>query len=426
MLHKIYNGFFCTIAKPLIQYYLRKRARNNPEYLHDRAERFGQPYPNPMQDAIWIHAVSVGEVRAAQPLITALQTYFPNAPILMTHMTPTGRMTARSLFTQAQCRYLPYDKPEWVSQFVREHRPKFGILMETEIWINLIDACAAQDVPLFLVNARLSEQSRRGYGKIRGLIAPALAKLSGCYAQTMEDAQRLSAIGVNQPMVCGNTKFDVVQPVHSVDLARDFRQKIGNRRVFLAASTREKDGVDEAQLMIQAWRDKAQADDLLIVVPRHLERFQAVFDFAVQANLSVQKRSDNQAVQPETQVWIGDSMGEMFAYYQVADVVFVGGSLVQTGCQNVIEPISCGKPVLFGPSTFNFQAACDWAVMAGVAKQCESVQQVLSLALDWLHHPEHTQTMTKQSLAFIAKHQGASQKIAHEIHHTITNMTKYQ
>lgn len=426
MLHKIYNALFCSILKPLIQHYLCKRAQKNPDYLQDWAERFGEPYPNPIQNAIWIHAVSVGETRAAQPLIIELQKYFPDSPLLITQMTPTGRATAQQLYPHAQCRYLPYDNPKWVQQFIREHRPKLGILMETEIWVNLIHACAAENVPLFLANARLSEKSERGYWKIRGLVAPALAKLSGCYAQTIEDAERLEKIGVKNPLICGNTKFDITPSAESTKLANEFRARIGNRRVFLAASTREKDGVDEAQWIVQAWKKIAQSNDLLIIVPRHLERFQAAFDFATQAGLPTQKRSDNQIVQPKTQVWIGDSMGEMFAYYQAADLVFVGGSLVETGCQNVIEPMSCGKPVLFGQSTFNFQAACDWALMAGAAKQLNTAEEVVQTACNWLHHPHLSAPIAQSARDFVAQHHGASAKMAQEIHQIITKIAKDQ
>lgn len=403
------------VAPPIIRHYLRKRARKNPDYLLHWDERFGAAYPNPVQNAIWIHAVSVGETRSAQPLIAALQQHFPDAPLLLTQMTPTGRATAQQLYPNAQCRYLPYDRPDWVRQFLREHRPMFGVLMETEIWVNLIAGCHDEQIPLFLANARLSEKSQTGYAKIHGLIAPALSKLSVCYAQTIEDAERLEQIGVTAPIVCGNTKFDIAPPEHMHELAAQFRQKMGNRRVFLAASTREKDGVDEADLLLREWKNVCQAEDLLIIVPRHPERFEAACTLAQQYGLRTQKRSENQAIVPDTQVWIGDSMGEMFAYYGAADVVFVGGSLVDTGCQNVIEPMSCAKPVLFGQSTYNFQAACDLAIAAGAAKQCASAAEVVRVARDWLANPSECLPLAQQGVAFVAQHQGASERIAKQI-----------
>ncbi len=419
MLNHLYQLVW-QIAPPIIKFYLNKRAKKNPEYLNHWHERFGEPMPYVKQGVIWIHAVSVGETRAAQPLIAELKKHFPDAPLLLTQMTPTGRATAQMLYPDAECRYLPYDRRDWVTQFLRDHRPILGVLMETEIWVNLIHACRAEGVPLFLVNARLSEKSQQGYLKVASLIAPAMAELTACLAQTRDDAVRLETIGVVNPVVCGNTKYDIEPPVQSGELAQQFRAWFGNRRVFLAASTREKNGVDEAQLIIQAWKQVAQHDDLLVMVPRHPERFQTAYECAQQAGFAVQKRSENVALLPETQVWIGDSMGEMFAYYQAADVVFVGGSLVETGCQNIIEPMSCGKPVLFGQSVFNFQAACEQALAFGAAKQVHHADELAQLAAQWLQSPEQYADIAAKAREFVAQHQGASARIAQQIAATMT------
>ncbi len=418
LLTTLYNALW-RIAPPLIRHYLRKRARKNPSYLEHWNERFGEPHPNPMQQPIWIHAVSVGETRAAQPLIAELQRRFPNAPLLLTQMTPTGRATATQLYPQAQCRYLPYDRRDWVAQFLREHRPQFGILMETEIWANLISGCHKNHIPLFLANARLSEKSQRSYQKIPSLIRPALRQLTAICAQTPADAQRLRQLGAPNPIVCGNTKYDIPIPPASRELATQFRQKIGNRRVFLAASLREKDGQDEAELILNAWHN---TDALLIIVPRHPERFQAAYNLAQQRGFKTQKRSDNAPIQPDTQVWIGDSMGEMYAYFQAADIVFIGGSLVDTGCQNIIEPLQCGKPVLFGPSIYNFQAACQEALSAGVAQQIHSASELVQTVTQQLTQPEiHTQQASRAA-EYLAQHRGASQRIADVIEqHLKTN-----
>ena len=185
------------IAPPLIRRYLRRRGQKSSAYLEHWGERFGAPLAKPVQQPVWIHAVSVGETRAAVPLAAALKQYFPDAPLLLTQMTPTGRAAAEQLFPDAQCRYLPYDKPAYIRQFLDEHRPRLGILMETEIWPNLMHGCREAGVPLFLANARLSEKSQQGYLKIRPLVAPALAGLRGCYAQTGADAERLKFIGAS-------------------------------------------------------------------------------------------------------------------------------------------------------------------------------------------------------------------------------------
>ncbi len=402
------------IAPPLIRRYLRRRARKAPAYLEHWGERFGAPLAGAVQHPLWIHAVSVGETRAAQPLIAELKRHFPDAPLLLTQMTPTGRATAEALYPDAQCRYLPYDKPEYIRRFLSEHQPRLGVLMETEIWPNLMHACAEGGVPLFLANARLSEKSQQGYLKVRPLVAPALAGLRGCYAQTAADAERLHFIGASNVHVCGNSKYDISPPEAARQLAAEFKQRIGARPVVVCASTREHDGIDEAALLLDAWR-AYRGDALLVIVPRHPERFQTAFELAQRNGFKVQKRSDNAPVAADTQVWIGDSMGELFGFYLAADVAFVGGSLVDTGCQNIIEPIACGIPTLFGPSTFNFAAACQGAEAAGAAKQVFSAEEWQHVAAQWLADAALRQQYADHAEAFIAQHRGASVRMAEKI-----------
>ena len=411
MIRTFYNALWYAVA-PLLRLYLRRRARLSPAYAEHWAERFGEPYPQPVQNALWIHAVSVGETRAAQPLIAALQARFPDAPLLLTQSTPTGRATAQALYPQAQCRYLPYDRADWVRRFVAEHRPRYGVLMETEIWPNLIHACTSADVPLFLANGRLSERSQRGYARIGALVRPALRGLRGCFAQTEADARRLREIGAENVQVLGNTKYDIVPPAAAQDLAAQFRALIGQRQVWVAGSTRQHSDADETHMILQAWQQHGSPQALLIIVPRHPERFDTAVQTAQDLGLRVQRRSSGEAVHANTQVWVGDSMGEMFAYYQVADVVFVGGSLVDTGCQNIIEPMSCGKAVLFGTSTYNFQAVCADALAAGAAAQIASADELVRTVNAWLAHPEQCADKREKARNFVAQHQGASERIA--------------
>ena len=402
------------IAPPLIRRYLRRRGQKSSAYLEHWGERFGAPLAKPVQQPVWIHAVSVGETRAAVPLAAALKQYFPDAPLLLTQMTPTGRAAAEQLFPDAQCRYLPYDKPAYIRQFLDEHRPRLGILMETEIWPNLMHGCREAGVPLFLANARLSEKSQQGYLKIRPLVAPALAGLRGCYAQTAADAERLHFIGASNVHVCGNSKYDITPSETMHACAAAFKQRIGNRAVVVCASTREHKGVDEAALLLEAWQ-AYRGDALLVIVPRHPERFQTAFSLAQQHGFKVQKRSDNQPVAADTQVWIGDSMGELFGYYLAADIAFVGGSLVDTGCQNIIEPIACGVPTLFGPSIYNFVAACRGALEAGAARQVFSAEEWQQATAEWLAHPANCAQYAQKAQAFISQHQGASARMADKI-----------
>ncbi|MBR7001678.1 MAG: 3-deoxy-D-manno-octulosonic acid transferase [Neisseriaceae bacterium] len=416
ILHNIYN-FLWTIAPPILRYYLRKRAKKNGDYSLYWGERFGVPYDNPVKNAIWIHAVSVGETRAALPLIDELQNRLPESRLLITQTTPTGRKTAQQLFANAQCRYLPYDNPKYIKQFLDEHAPKIAIFMETEIWVNLLDECKKRHIPTVLANARLSQKSLSGYLKFASLFRPAFSSLTHIFAQTAADAQRLKQVGAREITVAGNTKYDMPITDAMRQLAAEFRQKIGNRPVVLCASTREKDGVDEAKMLLTAWKKQENAvkNTLLVIVPRHPERFQTAYQYAQELGFIVQNRSDNETVNPKTQVWIGDSMGEMSAYCLCADLVFVGGSLVDTGCQNVIEPIICGKPVLFGFSTYNFAQATQDALNAGVARQVQTADEWGQTALQLLHSADEMAIIKQQTINFIHQHTGAARAMADEI-----------
>ena len=286
--------------------------------------------------------------------------------------------------------------------------------METEIWPNLIHGCAKHKIPLFLCNARLSEKSLQGYLKVRSLVATALQTLDGCYAQTAADAERLHFIGASNVNVCGNTKYDITPPKAMREQATVFKERISGRLVVVCASTRVYKEDDEAALLLQAWKNY-RGDALLVIVPRHPEQFQKAYDTAMAFGFKTQKRSDNEPVQADTQVWIGDSMGELFAYYLSADMAFVGGSLVDAGCQNIIEPIACHLPTLFGPSTYNFAEACDGALQAGAAKQVASADAWLREVKACLDNPPRRDAYIENAAAFISRHQGASERMANYI-----------
>ncbi len=415
MLACLYQGLW-QIAPPLLKRYLKKRAKKSPAYALNWGERFGTPMVNPVQHPIWIHAVSVGETRAAEPLIQALKQQYPNQPLLITQMTPTGRATAQALYPDAQCRYLPYDKPSYVAQFLQEHQPIFGIIMETEIWPNLLKQAKQQNIPMFLANARLSEKSLQGYLKAKSLIAPALNTLTASFTQSLDDQERLSQLSHCPQWITGNTKYDITPPQAMHDLANAFRQRIGQRKVIVCGSTRmDKHGLDEAELLLQAWQQNTANNALLVIVPRHPERFDLTASLAKKMGFTVQKRSDNQAIDLATEIWIGDSMGELFAYYLLADIVFVGGSLVNTGCQNIIEPMSCYKPTVFGGSTYNFSKVCSDALSEHAAMQVHNANEWLNTTQMLLNDAQQCQSYAKNAKEFVAIHQGASQKIARHI-----------
>ncbi|RLJ68016.1 lipid IV(A) 3-deoxy-D-manno-octulosonic acid transferase [Sulfurisoma sediminicola] len=384
------------------------RARRQPDYLRHWGERFGFHAAAPIAPLIWIHAVSVGETRAAQPLVTELKERYPGHRILLTHMTPTGRQTSEALFGDGVDRiYLPYDYPFAVRRFLDHFRPRIGLIMETELWPNLIAACKARGVPLALVNARLSEKSARGYARFPRLAREALGNLAAISAQGEADAARLSGLGAPRVEVFGNIKFDIAPPADQLAKGEDFRRRIGQRKVFLAASTRE----GEEALILDAWRQAAaDATALLVIVPRHPQRFDEVAALVASRGLRLQRRSDEVAVGADTQVWLGDSMGEMFPYYAAADVAFVGGSLLPYGSQNLIEAAACGTPVLLGPSTYNFAEAARGAIACGAVRQCETAEEIAAAAAGLLENAGESRRMREAGLAFVARHRGATQR----------------
>ncbi|MCW5626722.1 MAG: lipid IV(A) 3-deoxy-D-manno-octulosonic acid transferase [Burkholderiales bacterium] len=392
------------IAVPFAWAHLVWRARRQPEYLQHVAERFGR-YPAPApRDAIWIHAVSVGETRAAEPLVAALSDAHPGVPILFTHTTPTGRATGTAVFGDRVSRvYLPWDLPFAVAGFLRTFRPRIGIVMETELWPNLIAGCAARGVPLYLVNARLSERSARGYARVAGLTHEALSNLAGIGAQTEDDASRLRALGAPAVTVTGSLKFEIEPPAEQIARGLEWRARIGAARpVWLAASTRE----GEEALILDALPSIPNA--LLILVPRHPQRFDEVARLLEVRGLRFRRRSETVDLPPDVQVLLGDSMGEMFAYYAAGDVAFVGGSLLPLGGQNLIEPCAVGKPVLVGPHTFNFADATRGAIAAGAARRVED-GAALRHALEQLFaDPEARLQMGRAAAGFAAAHRGAT------------------
>lgn len=384
------------------------RARRQPEYLKHWGERFGLYRPRPPEPVIWIHAVSVGETRAAQPLVAALRTRYPDHRILITHMTPTGRATSKALFGDRVERvYLPYDTPWAVQRFLRNFQPVIGIIMETELWPNLIAACRRTSIPLLLVNARLSDKSARRYARFPSLSRTALQQLSAITAIGPDDAQRLHQLGAADVAVFGNMKFDSAPPAGQMEIGREFRKRIGDQPVFLCASTRE----GEEALILNEWmKVGALRTALLVIVPRHPQRFDAVARLIEACGLKLQRRTDDTPVAADTKVWLGDSMGELFAYYAAADIAFVGGSLLDFGSQNLIEPCAIGVPVLIGPSTFNFAEAAQNALTASAAHQCEDAAALVSQALALLDNPAERMVMGKAGRAFAAQHRGTTQR----------------
>lgn len=403
MARSLYSLILYLIT-PLIWLRLLWRARKQPEYLHHLRERYGFYRSTPPQGLIWVHAVSVGETRAAQPLIEGLLARWPEHRILLTGMTPTGRATGQEVYGERVIQaYLPYDYPGAVDRFFSHFSPAFGVLMETEIWPNLLRAALHHRVPVMLANARLSERSARGYGKLASLVRPAFAALAGVAAQTPGDAERIAALGATAVDVCGNLKFDVTPAAEKLALGAEWRRTIGARPVWLAASTRE----GEEELVLAAWSRVSVPNALLVLVPRHPQRFSEVAGLLARQGLSGVRRSEGLPT-AETQVWLGDSMGEMAAYYALADLAFIGGSLLPLGGQNLIEAAACGCPVLVGPHTFNFLQATEDAIAAGAARRVASPAALGEAVAGLLQNENELVLMRQSASRFAAAHQGAA------------------
>ena len=396
-------------ALPFVLARLFWRGRSELGYRRHIAERFGKYRARQHKPVIWVHAVSVGETRAAEPLVRLLAARHPECEILITQMTATGRDTAERLFGGvATLAYLPYDYPFAVKRFLAHFRPRLGVLIETEIWFNLVHACAGSGVPLLLANARMSEKSARGYETVAPLARAALGRLSAVAAQSRADAQRLEKLGAHAVEVTGNLKFDVAAPAGAPALGAEFRRRYGPRKVFLAASTRE----GEEALLLDALAGQPLAPALVVIVPRHPQRFAEVAQLLERRGIAFVRRSGDAAVPAQCNVLLGDSLGEMAAYYASCDLALIGGSLLPYGAQNLIEACAAGVPVLVGPSTYNFAQAVAEAVQSGAALPVASAVEVVAEARGLLADEAARKTMSVAGLAFCAAHRGASERTA--------------
>lgn len=409
------------LALPAVLGRLWWRGRKEPGYRAHWGERLALIGPAPSErPTIMVHAVSVGETRAAEPVVDALLAAYPDWRILLTHMTPTGRATGQSLFAHHGERvvqsYLPYDTGLMTRRFLRRHRPRACILMETEVWPNLIHACNRLAVPVVLANARLSEKSLKRGRKAGAVMREAARGFTLVAAQTEVDAERIRSLGAPNVEVTGSVKFDVTPPPAALEKGDWLRSRIRSggpeRPVFLCASTRE----GEEALILDAWRrtpDKP-AGALLVIVPRHPQRFDEVASLVAARGFTLARRSQfglDHGVDHGVggaDVLLGDSMGEMFAYYAACDCAYIGGSLLPLGGQNLIEACALGKPVLVGEHTFNFLDATNEAVDDGAALRARSADALVTAAVRLLRDGAARVAMGEKALAFARRHRGAT------------------
>lgn len=403
--------FILTI--PFIMLRLLWRGSRAPAYFKRWAERFGlKNAPFSSKPVIWVHAVSVGEVEAARPLVDAIQSGYPEHQILMTTMTPTGSARVLSLYGDRvlHC-YLPYDLPFAVKRFLKSARPELGIVMETELWPNLIHYSDQLDIPLVLANARLSARSAAGYQRIAGMAHQMLQSFSLIAAQSQDDRQRLIALGADKEDVhaVGNLKFEITLPASLNEEAEALRAIWGNRPVFIAASTHE--GEDEIILNASRKIRAEYPDLLLILVPRHPERFDKVAALSQRAGFKILRRSENGMCTREIQVLVVDTMGELPLFYGTADIAFVGGSLVPKGGHNLLEPAALGRAVIIGPHYFNFSEISRQFIDADAALQIDSSDSLAEAVIDLLNNPQKRADMGQAGQNLIQHSKGASKRL---------------
>ena len=430
-------------AQPLLRRKLRRRAVAEPGYGEHIAERFGHYAPSldslmpsdsrysadPCAPLVWIHAVSLGETRAAAILLTALRQQLPGMRLLLTHGTATGRAEGAKLLQPGDVQvWQPWDTRAAVARFLQRFRPSVGLLMETELWPNLVASCCAHGVPLALVNARLSEKSQRQAQRLAWLARPAYAALTAVWAQTELDAQRLRHLGAPVQGVLGNLKFDVVPDAAQLAQGRAWRAH-SPRPVVLLASSRE----GEEALWLENALDLASKQPLShtghalaaiksevhqrqnvqwLIVPRHPQRFDAVAQLLEGAGLRVSRRSQWTHAPAPADVWLGDSLGEMALYYGLADVALLGGSFAPLGGQNLIEAAACACPVVLGPHTFNFAEAADLACAAGAAQRVVDMAQGVAAACALAQERASLALARDTAAQFAQAHRGAAQATA--------------
>lgn len=400
------------------------RGRKEPVYRKRLGERLGYYALPPRRGkggVVWVHAVSYGENKAAAPLVEALRREIPNMRLLLTCSTATGVQAGLDILKpEDDHAWFPYDTPGAVRRFLKRYRPAVGVVMETEVWPNVMAHAQALQIPMVLANARLSAKSQRKGRRFARLLVPALLGFTRILAQTARDAQRLREMGARRVEVCGNTKFDATPPAKLLARGHEWRQQLP-RSVVLMASSRE----GEEAPLLEAWQGLPEPRPLLIVVPRHPQRFDDVADLFERSGLKTLRRSEwNDKPPPDAaqaDVWIGDSMGEMPLYYATSDVALLGGSFEPLGGQNLIEAAACGCPLLMGPHTFNFEEAAQLAIEAGAAARMKDIGSAVRRAAA-LVRDERRNEWVEQALAFAASHRGANERMAQRIALLLTGL----
>ncbi len=401
------------LLSPLFVVHLVWRGMRARAYWRRWPERFGFFSWDEVRAPVWVHAVSVGEVQASVPLIRALRERHPDVPVLVTTMTPTGSQRIRKALGDGVAHvYAPYDLPGTVARFLHRVRPRLALIMETEIWPNIFHVCRQSGVPVILANARMSERSASAYRKVHRLAQVTLSEVSAIAAQTSLDAERLVGLGApaQRVHVTGSVKFDVKLPASLHEQAAVLRREWGvDRPVWIAASTHS--GEDEIVLDAHEEIQRALPNALLVLVPRHPERFGKVAALCRRRGYQTVQRTEAAACTEHTDVFVGDTMGELPLFYAAADVAFVGGSLVPNGGQNPLEPAALGLPLLVGPHFFNFQEIVEMLIAAGGATEVRDASDVAAVLRAFLKDANHRHAAGEKARAVVGQNRGALQTL---------------
>lgn len=431
MIRALYS-LLTLLLQPLLRRKIARRGQQEPGYLQGIEERFGRYTTAPLPDdgrTVWVHAVSLGETRAAAVLLARLREQWPDLRLLLTHGTATGRAEGLALLREGDVQvWQPWDTPAAVQRFLSHFRPRIGLLMETEVWPNLAVACARGRVPLVLANARLSEKSLRQAQRLAWLSRPAYRSLAAVWAQTQDDAARLATLGAPVRGVFGNLKFDATPDPMQLATGRAWRAAAG-RPVVMLASSREGEEAEFLRILKGflasghagtapdapesiAHEAAVQSSVQWLIVPRHPQRFDEVAALVTSSGLTLSRRSAWGAQPAPAQVWLGDSLGEMALYYGLSDAALLGGSFAPLGGQNLIEAAACGCPLLMGPHTFNFSEAAELAQAGGAALRCDSLQAAVVAARALVTRPARQGTMAQAAGRFAQAHRGAASRTA--------------
>ena len=399
-------------ALPAVMLRLFWRSLRVPAYRMRWRERFGQVTEKPVPGGIWIHAVSVGEVQAVAPLVRLLLERYPDRALTLTTTTPTGSAQVKRLFgEQVHHSYMPYDLPRSLGRFLAAVQPRHVLLVETEVWPNLLRICRQRGIKTLLANGRLSERSLRGYQRLGGFARRVFASIDRVAAQTADDARRFAALGVPQEriVVTGSIKFDITIPASVIEQVEVMRRNWEGRPVWVAASTHE--GEDEIMLAAHARLLESLSNALLILVPRHPERFDRVAAQVRRSGLSLRRRADGDLPDDATQVYLGDTMGELPILLGASDVAFIGGSLTRTGGHNMLEAAAQGVPVCFGPHTFNFALISRMLIECGAARLVDGAEQLAALLLEWLSNASDRATVGEAGRHMVEQNRGALDRL---------------